>query len=68
MTILRASNQWRKCRGINFSRGINFPRPLYIYALMSHYEYSIINYLVISTVITYCTEQLNLSFIHPHPH
>ncbi len=29
MTILRASNQWPKCRGINFSRGINFPRPLY---------------------------------------
>jgi hypothetical protein len=29
MTILRASNQWPNCRGINFSRGINFPRPLY---------------------------------------
>jgi hypothetical protein len=30
VTILRASNQWPKCRGINFSHGINFPRPLYL--------------------------------------
>jgi hypothetical protein len=35
MTILRASNQWRKCRGKNFSRGINFRRPLYVQIVAS---------------------------------
>jgi hypothetical protein len=38
MTILRASNQWLKCRGINFSRGINFPRPLYYWYKIEFFD------------------------------